>query len=143
MPKFILLLILLLTLNACSGGRAIREVGVISRYGEAEEVIIVPDAVKFGQMFTVAVRTYGDGCVEAADMEVTVEGNLAVLTPYDFVSIPGRNEACPSIERRPEHTAQVVFEAPGSATLRVEGMLEDNANPDGIMTTIEKTIIVE
>ena len=76
-------------------------------------------------------------------MEVAVTDDLAVLTPYDLVTIPGSNEACPQIGKRPKHTAQITFEEPGSATLRVKGMLEDNANPDGIMTTIEKTVTVE
>ena len=142
MKSWLLLVIFILLLTACDGGYTAREVGVISRYGEAEEVIIAPDTVQLGQEFTVTVRTYGNGCVEAADMEVAVTGTLAVLTPYDFVFIPGRNEACPEIGRRPEHTAQVVFEEPATATLRVKGMLRDAANTDGIMTTIEKTITV-
>ena len=137
------LLLLILFLAACDGSRTVREEGVISLYGRGEEVIFAPDTVRADETFIVTVQTFGDGCVEAADMEVAVMGNLAVLTPYDLVSIPGGNEACPSILRRPEHTAQITFKEPGSATLRVKGMLRDAANPDGIMTTIEKTIQVE
>ena len=140
---FPLLLIILLALAACDGSRTVREVGVISSYGDTEEVILAPDTVQAGETFTVTVQTFGDGCVDADDMEVAITSDLAVLTPYDLIIIPGRNVACPQIEKRPEHNAQVVFEEPGSATLRVKGMLRDATNTDGIMTTIEKTITVE
>ncbi len=143
MLKFLLPLILLLALSACDGGRTVREVGLISSYGATEEVILAPDTVQAGETFTVTVQTYGNGCVEADDVEVAITDNLAILTPYGLISIPGRNEACPEVERRPEHTSQIVFEEPGSATLRVRGMLKDNANPEGVMTTIERTIQVQ
>ena len=143
MARSVLLTILLLAVAACDGSRTVREEGVISSYGDTDGVILVPDTVRADETFTVTIQTFGDGCVEAADMEVVVTGDLAVLTPYDLITIPGRNEACPQIGKRPKHTAQITFEEPGSVTLRVKGMLRDNANPDGIMTTIEKTIQVE
>ena len=141
MLKFILLLIVLLALNACGSSRTVREEGVISSYGSAEEVIRAPNTVQADETFTVTVRTYGDGCVEADDMEVTITNNLAILTPCDLREVGG--DPCPSIENRPEHTAQIVFEELGVATLRVKGMLRDSANPEGVMTTIEKTVQVE
>ena len=143
MVRSVLLIVLLLALASCDGSRTVREEGVISFYGDTDEVILAPDTAQAGEALTVTVQTFGDGCVDADNMEVAITGELAVLTPYDLITIPGRNGACPQIEKRPEHTAQVVFEEPGSATLRVNGMLKDNANPEGVMTTIEKTITVQ
>ena len=120
-----------------------RQEGVISLYGSAEDVILAPDTVQVGEAFPVTVQTYGDGCTKADGMEFEVINDVAILTPYDRITIPGRNEACPLILVQPVHTSQIIFGEPGSATLRVKGMLRDAANPDGIMTTIEKTIRVE
>lgn len=137
----ILSLLLILSLAACNN--VVREEGVISLYENTEEVVFAPETVQAGRPFSVTVQTFGDGCVEASDMEVTVTGNLAVLVPYDLVTIPSGDRFCPLVLKRPVHTAQITFEELGSATLRVKGMRRDNANPDGVMTTIEKTIQVE
>ena len=141
------LLFALILLTAC-GNSAVRERGVIeSDIIPGEEVLLAPETVRVNVPFEVVVRTIGGGCTEADGMDVEVEEGLRVLTPYDLTSIPGRNEACPAIVTRPEHTTQVTFETSGTATIRVEGRSENNTAMTGGAeygeATIEKTVIVE
>ena len=142
---FLLPIFLVFLLTACGSERVEREVGVVvtSDSPFMEEVLSIPNEVQAGVPFEVTVRTFGGGCTEAGDMEQEVTDNLAVLKPYDLNITPGRNVVCPSIITRPGHTAQITFEQPGPATIKVEGIKEDNANPEGVLTTIEKTITVQ
>ncbi len=143
-----LLLFLILLLAACDGSRVEREIGIIeSDTSLGEEVISAPMTVQASVPFEVIVRTYGGGCIEPDGLEVEIEGNVAVLVPYDLYITPGRNEACPLIFEAEPHAAQLTFNESGSATIRVSGRSESNTDVTGGATygqaVFEKTITVK
>ena len=141
------LLLLILLLAACDGRRVEREIGVIesNSISLGAEVVSAPDTVQAGVPFEVTVRTYGGGCIEPDGLEVSMEGNLAVLIPYDRYITPGRGTACPLIFEAEPHTTQLTFSDLGSSTIRVEGRREDYPVTGGSSgpAVVEKTIQVE
>ncbi len=85
--------------------------------------VAAPDTVAVGQSFTVTVTTTGpNGCWRKDHTEVSGDGLVAVISPYDFDRRDeDPNTACHQAVVYPEHTAELRFDAPGAATIRVRG----------------------
>lgn len=85
-------------------------------------VLEVPDTVAVATPFEVIVRSYGNGCVDQGDTELTVSGRAAEIVPYDhFVTHMPSNYACTDELRTFAHRATVRFDAVGSATVTARG----------------------
>ncbi|MBA3458461.1 MAG: hypothetical protein H0T46_00755 [Deltaproteobacteria bacterium] len=95
------------------------EVGYVEYVGEPA-VIEAPSSATTGVPLLVNVRTYGGGCVELESTAVTVTGDGVDITPYDRRQT-GENQACILILKYLAHEASVVFDMPGTKTLRIQG----------------------
>ena len=83
---------------------------------DSDPMFIVPDSVAVGQAFTVTVVTGGDSCYRNGDTEVRIEGNIAVVTPYDF----RRNaDVCFSLLQFFDHQATILFDVTGGAQVKL------------------------
>ena len=98
-----------------------RQLALIEFYGDPI-VIEIPDTVAVGSPFEVTVRTYGGGCIDPGDTEVSVTGQAATVRPYDvFVTHLPPNYACTDDIRLYTHRATVRFDQAGPATVTVHG----------------------
>lgn len=120
-----------------AAGRAALRVAHIDFYSDPV-VVEVPGAATAGTPFTVAVTTYGGGCVSEDTTVVQVTGLHADVVPYQRVYRPGANEACTQELRITRREASVVFAAPGLATVRVIG----RAAPDDGLVVVERQVAV-
>ncbi len=98
-----------------------------------------PAVVTAGEPATIAVRTYGGGCVRHGEVTlVNVSGMTATIEPYDSVVVEAPdNYACLAILRMFTHNADVTFPQPGDATLRIVGMV------GGAVVTRERQLAVQ
>jgi hypothetical protein len=97
-----------------------RVVGVIDAGGETlSRVIEAPSTVPANQVFSITVSTYGNSCVAAAGAEVSVDGLLATITPYDVIN--SGSGACLDYLKAYPRTVQLRFAQTGTATIRVNG----------------------
>jgi hypothetical protein len=116
-----------------------RQPGVISsRYLRANPVT-APESVQAGVPFDVVITTLGfSGCWQAGGAHTETAGQVATLTPFDYVRT---QSACTAMLAELSRTVSVRFDEPGSALLRVEGRAEQ---PDGSFepTVIERAIVV-
>ena len=93
--------------------------------------IELPDTVSAATPFTVSVITEVGGCLrggEADETEVEVNGNSAVITPYDYSTSSldgGSSHICTDDLRFAGHMAQVTFGAPGEGTVVVRSRTSD------------------
>jgi hypothetical protein len=71
--------------------------------------------MRHGTGFTVQVTTYGNGCYRKGETEVAVSGNVATVTPWDYVDLGAG--ACPDILLTFVHEATVAFPEAGSASV--------------------------
>ncbi len=94
-----------------------RVIGAID--ASVSDFFVVPDSAAAGQAFTVTVITIGDGCYQPGDTQVTVDGNVAVIVPYDIVK--GYN-ACISVAISLEHQASLQFNTTGDAQVIVRAV---------------------
>ena len=97
----------------------------------------IPDKATATVPLEITFWTTGLGCDEGGDTEVAVHGRTAVVTPYDFLDVW---PSCYSIGVYFEHKANVVFDDPGLAEikLRYSTTHDDDRKPDG-----EKVYTVE
>lgn len=94
--------------------------GIIESYGQGL-VFEAPDTVAVGVPFAAGVRTYGGGCRKKGDVSVSIEGRHATILPIDrYENASGCNDDLAFFW----HTVEVVFETPGTAELRVVGVVE-------------------
>jgi hypothetical protein len=136
MTRLILLGLGLVVLGCSSltGPGRERVIGTLEHHGDSV-VVSVPDTVAAGEAFTVAVRTYGGGCMEKGDTEVEVRGLRATVTPYD---IRVEADVCTAILKLFEHTATLHFEGAGTAEVVMRGRKE----PEGEILTVGRTVVV-
>jgi hypothetical protein len=83
-------------------------------------VIEHADTFALGTGGSVAVRTYGGGCIRQGVSEVAVSGLTAVIEPFDSVHIAA--QACTRELRLFRHVVAVRFTERGSAILRIVGV---------------------
>jgi hypothetical protein len=93
--------------------------GIVEFYGDPV-VIEHADTFALGASGSVAVRTYGDGCIRQGVTEVAVNGLTAVIEPFDSVHVAA--QVCTDELRLFRHVVAVRFTERGTATLRVVGM---------------------
>ena len=112
-----------------------RELAYIE-YGGSPVQIVLPATARVEEPVAVSVTTYGSGCAQKGDTQVSVSAQVAELRPYDLYD---EESDCPDILRTFVHEAEVIFEQPGTATLRVHGRTSD-----GGRTIVEtRTITVQ
>jgi len=98
-----------------------RQLALIEFYGDPL-VVQIPDTAAVATPFEITVRTYGGGCIDQGDTEVSVAGQAASVRPYDvFVTSLPPNYACTSDLRLYTHRALVRFAQVGPATVTVHG----------------------
>jgi hypothetical protein len=103
-------------------------------------VIEIPSTVSRGTDFEVRVRTYGGGCIDEGDTEVTMAESHAELRPFDiFVTHLPPNVACPDVLRVYVHRATLRFAQAGTATVRVRG----RSVPGDEVIVVERQLTVE
>ena len=129
-PPLTMALLLALALSAgcrlSTGNEIVRErqLGLI-RVHEDPLVVQVPGTVAVGSTFEVTVRTYGDGCIEQGDTEVSVVGRVASVRPYDvFVTDAPASYACTRELRLYTHRASLRFDEVGPATVTIYGRVQ-------------------
>lgn len=122
-------LVLILALGSAAGCRLTtdneirreRQLGLIQFYHDPL-VIQIPETVAVASPFEVTVRTYGGGCIDQGDTEVSLAGAVATVRPYDvFVTYLPPNYACTDDLRLYTHRAQLHFDQPGPATITIQG----------------------
>jgi hypothetical protein len=113
---------LFLVLMAChsspiEAGRG-RVVGTIDAGGTLDRVIEAPSVVSRGRAFTITVSTFGNSCVTPAGADVTIDGLIATITPYDVVG----GGICLDYLKPYPRALQLSFGQAGAATIRVKGV---------------------
>jgi hypothetical protein len=114
-----------LALGACNDpsdpGKA-RVIGRIDPSNTGVPVIVAPDQVEVQARFAVVVNTLGIfGCSSPDGQDVSENGALIRIVPYDIVAVPGHTEVCPAESIVHEHHVSVSLRSKGEARLRVVG----------------------
>ena len=78
--------------------------------------ISVPDSVNVDEEFTVIVYTEGVDCDKAASTRVDIQGNVAMITPYDTYQTRGN---CITLPAFFEHRAKIGFTQKGQGTILI------------------------
>ena len=110
-----------------------RRPGLILGFNHGDPQIVLPDTVQAGTEFTVQVSTYGNGCYRKGETEVVVSGNVATVTPWDYVD-PGAG-ACPDILLTFVHEATVAFPEAGSASVVIVGRPGGSMGEEPVVVT--------
>jgi hypothetical protein len=84
--------------------------------------VVVAATARVEAPLRVAVTTYASGCSRKGDTQVSVNGAVAEVRPYDLYDVEGD---CPDVVTEYVHEAQVIFDQPGTATLQVRGRTAD------------------
>lgn len=114
----------------------VQDLAFIEMEGQPAQVS-VPATARVEEAITVSVKTYGGGCTEMGETQVTVNGSVANVTPLDRE--PTGDVGCPRIVREFTHEARVTFETPGEAEVRVHG----RRMPGGERFTVTRTVTVQ
>lgn len=89
----------------------------------------IPETATAGVPQVITFYTYGGGCHEGGDTEVDIDGQTAVVTPYDYLDVP-LDGVCTLQLKTFEHSAVVVFRRPGPARI-VLRYSSDFGSPSG------------
>ena len=115
-----------------------RQLGLIQFFHDPL-VVQVPETVAVASPFEVTVRTYGGGCIDQGDTEMSVAGDAATVRPYDiFVTHLPPNYMCTDDLRLYTHRALIRFEHSGSATVTVQG----RARPGDSTIAVQRSVHV-
>jgi ATP dependent DNA ligase C terminal region len=97
-----------------------RVIGQIDPSHTTVPVIAAPREVEAQAPFSVVVNTFGSyGCSTPDGQDVSEDGDLVRIVPYDIVPRPGHTEVCPAERKVHEHRVSVVFRnrgRPGSGS---------------------------
>ncbi|TVR60216.1 MAG: hypothetical protein EA422_14185 [Gemmatimonadales bacterium] len=146
-----LLLTVFLLLASCSSPVELvgpddegRVLGAIEHYGDPAR-IEVPSHVSAGEPFTVTVTTYGGGCVSQGEVEVSLSGRQATVSPYDYdvradrrVTLPP-NTICTAVLQHFTHEAELRFDHAGPARVTIRGQ----RRPSGEVISVNRTVLVQ
>ena len=102
--------------GACADDGYVVKTGLTGR----ESTFAVPSAARAGQGFWASVTTYGGGCIEPYDTELTVTNDDALVVPRDEYYVGGEL-ACTLELVFYEHRAALHFDTPGTKTIRIRG----------------------
>ena len=116
---------LALALTACNNptdpGKE-RVVGSIDPSNTYVPVIVAPAEVEAQAPFSVVVHTIGSvGCSSPDGQDVSEDGNLVRIVPYDIRAVFGHTQACPDEGTFHEHRFSVALRNRGEARIRVVG----------------------
>ena len=112
----------LLLLVGCAADDHVVEPGQLA-YGGMDPQITVPATARVGEPFTVAIATWGGGCIqEAARTDVSITEDGAEIRPYDVRSIPGDHGACLANLITIDHTVTLQFASPGDKRIVIRGV---------------------
>lgn len=113
---------------------------VIGTFWEGEESpVTVPSEVTRGQPFEVSVRTLGGDCTVKGDTVIAAEDLRANVTPFDIEVT--RASPCLLYAQELVHTAKLVFEEAGTATVTFHGQNPDLSSPEELLS-LERTLTV-
>lgn len=118
------------------GASALR-VGVV-RLPHDSFLVEAPSAATAGQPFTVAVTTYGGGCIGEDTTLVDGTDHRADIVPYQRVYQPSGNSACTLELRVTRRQVQVVISQAGQATVRFIG----RASPRDSLISAERSVSI-
>ena len=104
-----------LTLPACDDPNALEVLRVVGALELGVRQAQIPDTMTAGVPSEITFWTSGGICVQGGDTEVDITGDLALVTPYDFLTNGGVCGLLPL--RLFEHRANVVFDEPGTAEI--------------------------
>jgi|GEM_PF-2367778 len=117
--------------------------GVIEFFNEdTTNVVQVPEDVATNTPFDVTIVTFGDGCDSVGDAQVTMTGNTADITVYDYRTL---GVACIQPLNRFPRTVTLQFPLAGNGVVRVHGQRigpETNGYP-GTETMLERQVNVQ
>ena len=117
------------------GPGAGRVVGTIDAGQSFPQVIDAPAQASLGQSFSVTVFTFGNSCVRAAGADVTIDGLVATITPYDVVMT---GVTCLEYLKGYPRVVQLSFGQAGTATIRVKGRRDYQPG----LVTVERSLVV-
>lgn len=117
------------------GPGAGRVVGIIDAGQSFPHVIEAPAETSLGQSFSVTVSTFGNSCVTAAGAEVTIDGLVATIIPYDVV-VAG--VSCLEYLTAYPRVLQLSFGQAGAATIRVKGRSDYQPG----LVSVERSLVV-
>jgi hypothetical protein len=112
-----------------------RVVGTIDVGVTSFQVIEAPAEASPGQAFTVTVSTFGNSCVTAAGADVTIDGLVATITPYDVVTT---DVVCLDYLKAYPRAVRLSFAEAGAATIRVKGLSDSQPG----LVTVEHSLVV-
>ena len=140
------LLLLIAACVACDTNEVV-EVGVIELGRQPTQPVRIenPTTARVGHSFDVRIVTYGNGCVSAEDTVIEALSDEAFdITPLDRRRTSGN---CTSKLCTFPHEATIVFDTPGTKTLRFTGRRVDSvpAQPEDGEEYIEvwRQVVVE
>jgi hypothetical protein len=103
-------------------------------------ILTMPETVAVATPFDVTVRTYGGGCIDEGDTEVSLTPRAAEVRPYDiFVTYLPPSYACTDDLRLYSHRAVLRFEEIGPATVTVRG----RAQPGDSVIAVQRSVQVQ
>ena len=134
--RTIILAATLFTLSACDVFEADTDtdLGAILSFTDPAQLVI-PGAANVGQPFIVNARNFGDACVSFAGTEMEREDRIVEFRPYDRREL---DEACADILRIIEHPVTLVFNTPGTVTVRIVG----RRVPQNQLDTIVRQVVI-
>lgn len=118
------------------GATALRA-GVV-KLGRDPLLVEAPSTASAGQPFTVAVTTYGGGCIGEDTTLVDVSDHRADVVPYQRVYHPSANSVCTLELRVTRRQVQLVIARAGQATVRFIG----RASPGDSLVSAERSVTI-
>jgi hypothetical protein len=112
---------------------------VLAHYGDTAAVEL-PASVRVGEMAVVRFTSFGGGCISQDGTEAAVSGLTAEVRPYrtEPSELPP-NTACTADLRIHQNVAELRFEEPGRARVRIVGV----ARPGDRPVVLERGLLVK
>jgi len=119
-----------------------RVVGIIDA-DPSGSTIVAPDTVQAGVRFAATVNTFGSSNCTAPDgVDLTLEAAAALVIPYDRVLVNPDDGACTADMAPHPHPVELLFTAPGEASIVVEGRVFTPTSNVTIPGTVTKAVVV-
>ena len=112
-----------------------RVVAVIDNGGTGIPPVVVADTVHVGVPFLATVTTFGGACDQPDGADVSTNGLLANVTPYEL--LPGPGTVCIAVLRASPRSIELTFAAPGTGVVRFHGR-----RFDGSGVTLQREVVV-
>jgi hypothetical protein len=134
--RTLILAAIVVTFSACDVFEADTDtdLGAILSFTDPGQLVI-PVAANVGQPFVVNARTFGDACVSFGRTEMEIDERNVEIRPYDRREL---DEVCADILRIIEHPITLVFNTPGTVTVRIVG----RRVPQNQLDTIVRQVVI-